>query len=102
MDINRAHRENLCCFCRRDYIPGHMCSAKREAQAAYEAKRGAAGQGAPKRNRRTEAVNFSDEDRGTPMLPHIESEESGALLARMMDTLDIMNKRMGALEERKD
>ena len=48
------------------------------------------------------AVNFSDEDQGALMLPKIESEESGALLAQMMDTLDMLNKRMGVLEEWKD
>ena len=53
----------------------------------------------PNRNQHTAAVDFSDEDRGAPTLPKVKPEEPGALLARIMDSSDILTKRMGALEE---
>jgi hypothetical protein len=40
MDINRAKREKVCCFCGQPWEIGHACEKKKLAQTAYEQRVG--------------------------------------------------------------
>ena len=85
-------------------MPGHMHSVKNQAQVAHQVKRGASPSTAALQNQHTVAVNFSDDDQPCAQASGAkqEGEESGALLAQIMDSFDVFGKRLRVLEEQKD
>ena len=90
MDLDRARKEGLCRYCGKQYMPGHLCTAKQKAQDAYKAW-----------SRVVETAPDTTDEVGRSMevvraekgkKREVADPDIGETLARIMDTLNIFRK----------